>query len=100
MCRILGYTQQELLEMNPFDILDEESKSGSGNGSRKRLAGEDIDESVAYGIVGRDGREIWATLNIRLNDERKGTLVVAHDVTERKIAEEKFKKLTTHLNNS
>ena len=77
-------------------------RSGSGNGSRKRLAGEDIDESVAYGIVGRDGREIWATLNIRLNDdEERGTLVVAHDVTERKIAEEKLQiTLRANLNNS
>ncbi len=92
MCRILGYTQQELLEMNPFDILDEECKIRFRDRIGKRLAGEDIDESVAYRIVGRDGREIWATLNLRLNDDGKGTLVVAHDVTERKIAEEKVHK--------
>ena len=26
MCDILGYTREELLEMKPFDILDEESR--------------------------------------------------------------------------
>ena len=58
---------------------------------KKRLSGEDIDESVAYKIIGRDGRVIWATLNIRLNNDGEGgTLVVAHDITERKVAEEKL----------
>ena len=88
MCHILGYSQAELLQMNPFNILDEESKVRFQERVRKRLAGEDIDESVAYRIVGRDGREIWATLNIRLNHEKeRGTLVVAHDITDRKRTE-------------
>ena len=89
MCHILGYSQSELLEMNPFDILDEESKVRFQERVKKRLAGDDIDETVAYRIFGRDGREIWATLNIRLNREKsEGTLVVAHDITERKRAED------------
>ena len=88
MCNILGYSSEELMKMNPFDILDEESKIRFRERVQKRLAGEDIDESVAYRIFGRDGREIWVTLNIRLNyGDRGGTLVVAHDVTERKRAE-------------
>ena len=72
MCNILGYSQSELMKMNPFDILDEESKVRFRERVQKRLAGEDIDESVAYRIFGRDGREIWVTLNIRLNYGDRG----------------------------
>jgi PAS domain S-box-containing protein len=93
MCHILGYTPAELLEMNPFDILDEESKVRFGERVKKRLTGEDIDESVAYRIFGRDGREIWVTLNVKLNyEDGGGTLVVAHDVTERKRAEDALRE--------
>ncbi|MDD1698629.1 MAG: PAS domain S-box protein, partial [Methanoregula sp.] len=93
MCRILGYTDEELLEKNPFDILDEESKERFRERVSKRLSDNDIDESVAYRIIGRDGREIWATLNIQLNHkEGRGILVVAHDVTEQMNVEEKLRK--------
>jgi PAS domain S-box-containing protein len=101
MCCILGYTQEELLDMKPSDILDDESKDRFRERIRMRLSGEDIDESVAYRIHGRDGRGIWATLNIRLNNEWGGTvLVVAHDITERKVAEDKLQtayKLTSSI---
>jgi PAS domain S-box-containing protein len=93
MCHILGYSQSELLKMNPFDILDEESKVRFQERVKKRLAGDDIDEMVAYRIFGRDGREKWVTLNVRLNREKsEGTLVVAHDVTERKRAEDALRE--------
>ncbi len=77
--------------MNPFDILDKESQDRFRERVMKRLSGEDIDESVAYRIIGRDGHEIWATLNIRLNNEGDGgTLVVAHDITQRKASGRKI----------
>ena len=46
MCNILGYSSEELMKMNPFDILDEESKMRFRERVQKRLAGEDIDESL------------------------------------------------------
>jgi PAS domain S-box-containing protein len=100
-CRILGYTQEELLEMKPFDILDKESQDRFRVRVKKQLSGEDIDESVAYKIMGRDGRMMWAILNIQLNNDGEGgCLVVAHDITERKVAEEKLRsanKLTSSI---
>ena len=97
MCSILGYTRDELLGMNPFDVLDEQSKVLFRERIRKRLEGEEIDESVVYGIRARDGRELWVTLNIKQSHEG-GTLVIAHDITERKRAEEYLKQKHTELN--
>ncbi len=91
MCQILGYSEEELLAMSPFDILDEESKSKFAERVKKAVAGEVIEEAVEYKVITKDGRELWASLNVSFTYERgkvTGALVVAHDVTERKNAEE------------
>jgi PAS domain S-box-containing protein len=89
MCRILGYARGDLMAMSPFSILDQESRERFRERIKKRSAGEDIDESVAYRVLAKDGRKLWVTLNVEMNHGGgKSTLVVAHDVTERKQAEE------------
>jgi PAS domain S-box-containing protein len=89
MCRILGYTREELMAMSPFAILDEESRVRFRERVKKRLEGGEIDESVAYRILARDGRVLWVTINVRLDCTGSGnSLVVAHDITERKRAED------------
>ena len=74
------------MAMSPFAILDEESRERFQR-VQMRLAGEEIDESVGYRILAKDGRKLWVTLNVRLNHaEGESILVVAHDITERKQA--------------
>ncbi len=90
MCDILGYTREELLAKNPLDLLDPDSQVRFQVRIRKVLAGEPIDESVAFRVFTKDGRTIWAELNVKLqytDGNLDGALVVAHDVTERKRAE-------------
>ncbi len=95
MCTILGYSQDELLAMNPVRLLDEESRRLFDDRIRKILANEEIDPSVAYRGFTKDGREIWAAFNLKLiyeNGKPTGALVVAHDVTERRQAEVREKR--------
>lgn len=93
MCTILGYTEQELLNINPFDLLYAKSKKRFQERIAKGLKGKKIDDSVEYHAKTKDGRGIWCILNVKLtykDGKLDGALVVAQDITERKKAEEEL----------
>jgi PAS domain S-box-containing protein len=102
MCRILGYTREELMAMNPEDLLDEESRERLRERLRRIAAGEDVDASVAFRIVKRDGQAIRAALTVRptraADGRMDGALVVAHDITERMRNEEALREARDYLN--
>jgi PAS domain S-box-containing protein len=83
-----GYTREELLSMNPMDLLDEDSKKRFAERMKCILAGEKIDETVDFRIKKKDGSFMYVTLNVSLSTEKQFTaLVIAYDITERKRAE-------------
>jgi PAS domain S-box-containing protein len=94
MCEMSGYTREELLAKNPFDLLTPESQIRFKQRIGKAIAGEKIPENVEYKVITKGGKELWATLNMKLisrNGRFCGAQVVAHDTTERKEAEEAIK---------
>ena len=100
ICSVLGYSREELLAMNPKDLLDAESQRRFRERIGKVLAGEPIDESVAYRVLAKDGREIWGALNVKLihiDGRLDGALVIAHDITERKRMEEALREARDDL---
>ena len=100
MCRVLGYTREELLAQNPSDLLDEESQVRFQERTCKVLAAEPIDESVSYHIFGKDGREIWAALSINLirtDGKFDGVLVFAQDISDRKKMEDALREAKEDL---
>jgi PAS domain S-box-containing protein len=95
MCRYTGYTREEFLALNPFDILTEESKMRFMERLNRILAGEKVPETVEFTIRGKGGREFWVMLNARFVYEDgilKGATVVVHDITDRKLADEALRK--------
>jgi PAS domain S-box-containing protein len=91
MCRILGYTEEELLATSPTDILDDASKRKFLDRVRRAQTGEVLDDSVEYRVLKKDGSAIWGELYTRFiykNGRIVGSFVVASDITERKRAEE------------
>ena len=95
MCLILGYTREELLAMSPFALLDDESKVRFRERIMKLLAGEKVDETVEFKVKRKDGREIYAVLNVMFtykDGKPESAVVIAHDVTERKKAEDKLRE--------
>lgn len=87
MCDILGYSREELLTIKPADLLAEENRVHFQQRIEKKLA-----ETEEYKIKRKDGRWIDITVNagtITYADERIPRIaVIAHDITERKRAEE------------
>lgn len=91
MCQISGYTREELLSMSPFQLLDEEGSRLLRSRITKILSGEKVDDNVEYRVRMKDGTEKWAILSIKVISESGKSpraLVVAHDITERKKADE------------
>lgn len=100
MCRILGYEKEELLRLNPLDILDEDGRQLFKSRIEKVIEGENIDEVVEYKVRRKDGSLVWGMLNIELlyrNNKIDGALVVAYDITERKNIEEQLRKKNEQL---
>jgi PAS domain S-box-containing protein len=102
MCQILGYTREELLATNPFALLDDESRMRFRERIMKMLANEKVDDTVEFKVIPKDGREIYAVLNVTFtykDGKPDGALVVAHDVTERRKAEKELEKRAENLEN-
>jgi len=91
MCQQLGYTKEELLEMNPFDIITKESVNKWLERWESLQRGEFIDSTVEYKVIRKDGTVTWVlSASEYIEDENKniiGANVVAIDITERKIAQ-------------
>lgn len=101
ICEYTGYTRHELLTMNAFDILTEESQKKSLERFDKIQKGEKVPVSIEYKIKTKHGHELWAMLNSKFLEDEKGrptkVLVVAHDISEQKQAQEEKKNLEYQL---
>jgi PAS domain S-box-containing protein len=100
MCEYMGYTDEELLSMDPSDILADESKPPYFERLRKVIAGESVPETVEYRIKAKGGREFWVILNTTFSYEEgklRGATVVVHDITERKLGEEALRQSEERL---
>lgn len=95
MCQLTGYSREELLNMNPLEILEDGSKNVFSNRMKKWAGGEKIDEDVNYIIRTKDGRKMQCDLHINLikdkNDYPIGATVISYDVTEHKKMEQSLK---------
>ncbi len=101
MCEYTGYTKRELMSMSALDILSEESQKQSIDRLGKVLNGEKVPVSVKYRAIAKNGREFWVMLNTKViqgsDGKPKSILVVAHDITEQKQAEEEKNNLEYQL---
>jgi len=85
-CELLSYSKEELFKLNPFDILDNESKQKFQERIEKGLTGEEIDENIEYKIIDKYGQIKWVILDIKplyKNSILDGALIIGHDITER-----------------
>jgi len=87
LCRYTGYSKEELLNMNPEQILTPESRDIYRQRCRDFTAGLDVPSSMEYQIQTKQGTTEWARIHTRFIIEDghvTGAIVVANNVTEQK----------------
>jgi len=95
ICEYTGYSREELLTMTPLDILDEKSQQLFFERLEKFGKGEPVPENPEYCIKNKNGTSRWVQLNNQFSYKEglvTGATVVAHDMSERKQAEDALRK--------
>ncbi|RLF34236.1 MAG: hypothetical protein DRN07_00480 [Thermoplasmata archaeon] len=95
MCQALGYTEEELLSMNIWDIVPKEYQQFYRERTAKILKGERLAEPAEYTAYTRDGKKI--VIEVRsVPYVREGKIIglqgIARDITWRKKMEEDLKE--------
>lgn len=98
LCDILGYTQEELLQLTAIDTTPPEDRDLAVEYNEKLLNGEIKSYCREKRYMRKDGRIIWANVTLTAVSGADGRLShiisVIEDITGRKEAEEKVRRLS------
>ncbi len=88
VCESMGYTREEVLNMNLLDISHKENRQETSFNFRKVIDGVKIQKDVSF--LRKDGRTgYWSVYGVKLDDER--VIGFIQDITSRKEQEEKLR---------
>jgi PAS domain S-box-containing protein len=100
-CEYLGCSQEEITSLNPYEILTEESKKLFLERLGKISQGEKVPEIVEYEVLDKKGKRWCLQLHNKNIYDTEGNVVasdvVAHDITERKLAEAELQQTLESL---
>jgi len=103
MCHYTGYSEEEFLSLDPFQLLCEESRQTLNDLLADVGAGNRNPDPVEYRVRGKNGRSFWvlarASFFFEQGVPRRATAVV-HDITERKQSEMEKQRLEAQLRQS
>jgi len=103
-CQMLGYTQQELMEMRVADITYPEDMPKSREQIGKMLSHESLTIKMDKRYVKKNGQLIWGniTASCFYNEDNTPSycLAMIEDITQRKQAEEELRKLSLAIEQS
>ena len=101
MCEYTGYSEEEFMKLDVIELLSEESFLILEKLLEKAAAGDSNPDPVEYRIKGKNQREFWVLIHSRFSYDTHGrprkVTGVAHDITEKRQAEEENKRLEKKL---
>jgi PAS domain S-box-containing protein len=100
ICKYLGYSQEEITSRNLYDVLTDESKKLFSERLNKMMVGEEVAENPEFEIIDKDEKRLWVQLNTKYFYDSEGLAgadVVAHDITDRKLAEKQLQQTLESL---
>jgi two-component system cell cycle sensor histidine kinase/response regulator CckA len=91
MCRVTGYSREELLAMNPAEIIADESGPKFDERADRVLQGQEVPARAEFQIKTKDGRQLWTLITSKFTYENgrpiRATVVIS-DISEQKKTEE------------
>jgi PAS domain S-box-containing protein len=101
LCRMTGYSREELLQMSIADITHPDDLEADAERFPRLVAGELPTIQLEKRYVRMDGETVWVYITTTLIKDAAGTPVseigLAVDITERKRAVEEAQRLASHL---
>ena len=100
LCEMLGYTRDELLELNVLDVSHPEDRWQTDKDRLRLQAGEIDCFKAEKRYVRKDGTPIWVHLTIAarrgIDGRRLHDISIVEDITERRNAQSRVQYLATH----
>ena len=103
LCKILGYSEEEIVSKNLADFTHPDDVTLSFEKNKFLLDGKARNTSFEKRYIHNSGREIWASVGTYLvrddNDEPQYFVTHIVDITKKKLAEEALKESKAFLDN-
>lgn len=94
--RLLGYTPEELIGKNAFDMIGAEDRPAVVQAATRLRSGISEQETVTYRRTRKDGVEIWLETSLRAaadSADKFSVVGVTRDITERKRLEQQLEAM-------
>ena len=96
LCELLGCSQEKITSFSPLNMMSPESQKLLLERLAKIKSGEKVTENPEYEVIDKDGKKRWVHLNSKNIYDSEGSVigadVVAHEITDRKQAEEALRE--------
>jgi len=96
LCRIIGYSEEELLTLSLSDITHADDLKAEEENTRALLAGKIDQFQMDKRYIRKDGGIVWIRLSVRLVKDASGRTIyflpMMEDITERKRMEEELQR--------